>query len=503
MPNDQQQGPTNTLQEAGTRILNGGRMTGLPPHVVGSQESPNCTDVDPVYPWGAKVRNGSAQYGSTGPTSGSNSPVGGLFAAVMDNGTSYLVIGNATTIYTMDSTGSWFVGRNGMATDSILQGGVLNNVIVAVASGMAPQVATYGSIASNFASMASGTYFPSAAKYFTLYVSKGWYSGDPAHPSRTTFSASQDPTDTTTANNAGFIDIGVGDGDVNQGLEGTKNCVYIFKRKNTYAVTGTSVFDFAATLLCRWGLVSPYAHCTDGQGAFFASDDGIYYAIGLNVARLSDSVKVDYDSISDKSTIAMEVIGEKLFVFYKGPGATVNNQALVCAYKRKLDNGQVHGVWSLYTGQPYKVANTSRLGNIYAGTNASTPQIYQLDTGSSNVGLVWNTPDEDYGDIGLKQLVRYFVHVRPGSSPFTISAQPYADGVALGAAQVQTIPAISAVASGVTIGSDHYVQMFTPATNIRGRFIRLQFTVQPTTGVGALTGYRLYSDVRSEGMPRA
>lgn len=496
----QNQGAGNSLQEAGTRILNSGRNTGVPPHMVGTQESPNCTDVDPVYPWGAKVRNGSAQYGSTGPATGSGSPIGGLFAAILNNGTQYIVIGNATTIYTMDSTGSWFSAKTGMATDSIMQGGVLNNLIVAVASGLAPQYSTTGT---TFVAIPTGTYIPSFSKYFSLYVSKGFYAGDPGNPSRTTFTNSQDPTDFSTANSAGFIDIGTGDGDVIQGLEGTKNCIYIFKRKNSYALTGTSPFDFSATLLCRWGLVSPYAHCTDGQGSFFASDDGIYYAIGLNVARLSDTIKVDYDSITNKGTIAMEVIGEKLFVFYQDPTGTANNAALVCAYKRKLDNGMVHGVWSKYTGQPYKVANTSRLSNIYAGTVGSTPQVYQLDTGSSNVGLVWNTPDEDYGDVGYKQLVRYFVHCKPGSAAWTLTAQPYADGVAIGAAQVQTIPAVGAVASGITIGSDHYVQMFTPLTNVRGRFIRLQLSTQQTNGVGGLTGYRLYCDIRSEGMPRA
>ena len=498
MAQDQQsQSVGNGIQEAGTRIMNGGRLTGLPPHMIGAQESPNCIDIDPVYPWGAKTRKGSAQVGSTGPVAASGSPISGLFAAILNKATQYNIIGLATAIYSQDSTGSWFSAKIGMATDSIVQGGVLNNVIVAVASGFVPQVATTGT---TFLDMASGTYFPSAAKYFTLYVSKGWYAGDPSFPSRTTFSASQDPTDFTTANNAGYIDIGTGDGDVVQGLEGTKNCVYIFKRKNTYAVTGTSVFDFSATLLCRWGLVSQYAHCTDGQGCFFAADDGIYYAVGLNVARLSDSVKVDYDSISDKSTIAMEVVGEKLFVFFKGPGATANNKALVCAYKRQLDNGQVHGVWSLYNSQPFQVANTSRLGNIYAGTVGSTPQIYQLDTGSSSVGFTWNTPDEDYGDLGYKQLIRYFVHCQPGSSAtYTITAQPFADGASIGNPQTRDVPPTGSVASGANVGS-HYALMFTPDTNIRGRFIRIQLVA---TGNNVITGYRVYCDVRSEGMPRA
>jgi hypothetical protein len=498
MAQDQQsQSVGNGIQEAGTRIMNGGRLTGLPPHMIGAQESPNCTDVDPVYPWGAKTRPGSAFVASL--ALGSGSPISGLSAIVMNKGSQYLYAGNATTIYVYDVAAATMNSIGiGMATDSIMQAVILNNEVVVVASGLALRYSSTGTTA--LTAIPAGTYLPSFAKYVTLYVSKAWYAGDPGFPSRTTFTASQDPLDTTTANNAGFIDIGTGDGDVVQGLEGTKNCVYIFKRKNTYAVTGTSVFDFSATLLCRWGLVSPYAHCTDGQGCFFAADDGIYYAVGLNVARLSDSVKVDYDSISDKSTIAMEVVGEKLFVFFKGPGATANNKALVCAYKRQLDNGQVHGVWSLYNSQPFQVANTSRLGNIYAGTVGSTPQIYQLDTGSSTVGFTWNTPDEDYGDLGYKQLIRYFVHCQPGSSAtYTITAQPFADGASIGNAQTRDVPPTGSIASGANVGS-HYALMFLPDTNIRGRFIRIQLTA---TGNNVITGYRLYCDVRSEGMPRA
>ena len=487
MPSQSQdigQDPGDTIQEAGTRIMNGGRITGLPPHMVGAQESPNCINTDPVYPWGAKTRNGSALSGVSGPATGSGSPIGGLFVAILNSGTSYQIVGNGTTIYSRDSLGSWLSALVGMATDSIVQGGVLNNVVIAVASGLSPQVATTGT---TFLTMASGTYFPSTAKYFTLYVSKAWYAGDPNNPSRTTFTASQDGTDFTTANNAGFIDIGTGDGDVIQGLEGTKNGVYIFKRKNAYIVTGSSVFDFSATLLCRWGLVSPYAHCTDGQGCFFAADDGIYYAIGLNVARLSDSIKVDYDSIADKSTIAMEVLGEKLYVF---TGANAGNAAFVCAFKRKMDNGMVQGVWTKYISQPFQVANASRLGNIYAGTNGSTPQIYQLDTGSSDVGFQWKTPDEDYGDVGFKQLIRWFVHVQPQAvGTWSLGVQPFADGVSIGASQTHAIPS----------GGSHYISMFTPDTNIRGRFISFNISV-PSTNI--VYGYRMYCDVRSQGMPR-
>lgn len=486
----------NRIQEAGTRSMNGGRITGIPPHLVGSQESPNCSDTDPVFPWGAKTRNGSVTFGNSGPTTGSGSPVGGIKPIIMNLGSQYVYVANATTIYYVATAANWTSIGIGMATDSIMHAEILNNFPVITASGLALQYSSTGT--STLTAVPAGTYLPSFAKYITQYVSKLWTAGDPGFPSRTSFCTSQNPLDYSTTNNAGYIEIGVGDGDIVRGLEGTKNAVYIFKRKNTYAVTGTSVFDFSATLLCEWGLVSEYAHCSDGQGCFFASDDGIYYAVGLNVARLSDSIKVDFDNISDKTTIAMEVLGEKLYVFFKDSGASANNAAFVCAYKRKLDGGQVHGVWTKYTSIAVKAAATSRQQELFACTNASTPVIYQLDSGSSSIGFVWNTPDEDFGDVGYKQLIRYFVHAQPGVATYTVSVQPFADGASIGGAQTISVPPTGSLSSGYVVGS-HWVGMATPGQNIKGRFMRLQFTV---SGNNCLFGYRMFCDVRSEGMAR-
>lgn len=494
--NDQTVQSGNRIQQAGTRSMNGGRITGIPPHLVGAQESPNCSDTDPVFPWGAKTRNGSTAFGLAGPTAASGSPVGGIKPIIMNGGSQYIYAAVSTRIFYVATGAAWVEIGSAMSTDSIMQAEILNNTPIILASGLALQYSSTGT--STLTAIPAGTYLPSFGKYITQYVSKIWTAGDPGNPSRTSFCTSQTPLDFSTTNNAGYIEIGVGDGDIVRGLEGTKNAVYVFKRKNTYAVTGTSVFDFSATLLCEWGLVSEYAHCSDGQGCFFASDDGIYYAVGLNVARLSDSIKVDFDNISDKTTIAMEVLGEKLYVFFKDSGASVNTTAFVCAYKRKLDGGQVHGVWTKYTSVNVKAAGTSRQQELFTVTANSTPMVYQMDTGSSSIGFVWNTPDEDFGDVGYKQLVRYFVHAQPGVATYTVNVQPFADGASIGGVQTISIPPTGSTSSGYIVGS-HWVGMATPGQNIRGRFIRLQFTV---SGNNCLFGYRMFCDVRSEGMAR-
>jgi len=368
-----------------------------------------------------------------------------------------------------------------------MQGAALNNVAVIVASGLAPQVSSAGSTLA-----ALGGTPPSLAKYVTTYMAKLWMAGDPNNASKVNFSKSNDPEDWTTANNAGNVVIDKDDGDLVQGLRGTKRTLYIFKRRNTYALTGDSPLNFRADPLCGWGLVSEYGHATDGQGVFFASDDGIYYAIGLQIARISDPVYQTYKDISDKSTIALEVRGDKLFCFYKASGSE-NNQAMVLAFKRMMSDGGVRGVWGIYDAQPYQVAKTGRDATLYALLNASTAQIWKLDTGTSGaVSARWETPDLDFGDPSvLKRLMRFFVHMKTDTATTTVTCRWYSDGASVGSDYTLTFG---------TAGSYEIQQAEGQVgSSIIGRHLKLRMT---WTGQKTIYGWRVYADVRSDGAPR-
>lgn len=474
------------MAEEGAAVMNGGLVTGFPPHAIGATESPDCENIDPSNPLGARTRRGSSLYGVTLVSTGSGSHMTGLKVWTRDNGTTYILFANKTSIYSADGTTALSVNAS-MSSDSVMQAGALNNMLVVVASGLRPQISSAGS---TLASITSGTFLPTAAKYVAEYGSKIWISGDPSNPSRVSFCKAQDPEDWTTASNAGNADIGTGDGDVIKGLSGTRRALFVFKRANTYAITGNSTANYQADQVCSWGLVGDYAHASDGQGVFFASDDGIYYAVGLNVGRISDPVKRTYDEITDKSTMALEVKGDKLFVFYKGSGATANNRALVCAFKRKMSDGQVRGVWAPYSSQPYSVANTSRTSQLYAGTNASTLQIYELDTGSPGaIDAYINTPDFNFESYAPKSAMRYFVHMQADTATTTVTVRHFADGASVGSDATLTFG---------TSGS-HGVQQIGGNNSWNGRFLRLKLT---WTGDKMLYGVKVYADVREEGMPR-
>lgn len=470
-------------QDVGTKVMNGGLLTGLPGHAITINEAQICENIDPSWPLGIKTRRGSTAQNLTFPTAGSGTFFGGIRAWTTDAGTTFILSANATTIY----SGSLAV-KVGMATDSIMNAEPLNNMLVVVASGLFPQVSSAGS---TLASITEGTFLPSTAraKYITEYTAKLWIAGDPALPSRVIFCKSGDPENWSQVSNAGNADIGVGDGDIIMGLCGTRRAMYIFKRKTSYALTGDSTSNYKVDPVCEWGLVSDRAFCSDGQGCFFASDDGIYYLSGLNASRISDPVKDTYDSITTKSTMSMEVRGDKLFIFYTDSG-TQNNKALVCGFKRKMSDGSVRGVWSVYTAQPWSVADTSRTSQLFVGTNASTLQIYEIDTGAPGaVDCAWRTPDLDFDSMSFKTLMRYFVHQKADTATTSLTIRTYADGASTGSDATLTF--------GTTVA--HEVQMAGPLSGPTGRHLGLRLS---WTGDKTFYGIRIYADVRADDMTR-
>jgi hypothetical protein len=466
------------LDQVGAKAIHGGLIRGVPTFLVGTAESPDCENVDPADPFGASTRPGSSLFGVSGGSAGSGVVGRGLFPWIRNAGTTYLFAAHGTTIYSVD-TGSWFSVLTGVSTDSIMQGATLNNLAVIVASGVAPKVSTAGSTLMNL-----GGTPPTLAKYVTTYVQKIFLAGDTANPNTVSFSASNNPEDYTTVNNAGTIIVGDGDGDILKGLLGTKRVCYAFKRNNTYAITGNSPFDFRVDRVAQTGLISEYGITTDGQGVFFASDDGIYYANGLDIYRVSDAIREDYVNISDKTSISLEVKGEKLFCFYASTGSA-NDKCFVLAFRRKMLSGEVRGVWSRYTAQPYSVSKTAKDNTLYGLTNASTLQIYKLDTGSAgSITTTWNTPDFDFGDTyAWKVLARYFIHVKIPDATTTLTGQWFADGASIGSQYSFTVG---------TTGSYSILQAAQKsAASITGRFLRLKLSWdKPMT----VYGYRIFAD---------
>lgn len=476
------------LVEIEARAINGGRVTGLPAYQIGIAESPDAENTDPTDVKGAATRFGSSLNQSLA-SAGSGARGVGLFPWIRNLGTAYNFFAFATTIYAADGATSLSV-KTGMATDSIMQAVPLNNMLAIFASGLRPQISSAGS---TLASITAGTYLPTQAKYGAPYASRVWCAGDTANPNTIYSCSVNNPEDWSTVNNAASIVVGDGDGDKIKGISGSQSALYILKRNNIYALIGTSPFDYLVKKIRQVGVVGDYAHASDGEGCFFASDDGVYYAVGMNIARLSDPIFQDYKDISDKSTIALEVKGDKLFVFYKASGSE-NNAAFVLAYMRKMPDGDVKGVWGKYTSQPYQVAKTSSQNQLLALTNASTLQLYQLDTGSSGaVAAYHNSPDMDFGDPeSVKKLARYYIHVSPPLATTTMTIRWFANGASIGSdysLEIGTTSSYSMPQRGPqSVGT------------IKGNYLRMKMS---WTGQMTVYGFKVFAELESSGdMPR-
>lgn len=478
-----------TLKNEICRIADGGMVTGRPAYLIGINESPLAQNIDPADPLGATTRPGSSLYASSG-TAGSGVLGTFLFPWTRPNATLYIFNQYATTLFSTDSGGSYLSVKTSLTSDSYGQGAVLNNLAIFALGGTAPFISTAGSTLATL-----GGSPPTSAKYVDVYSAKCFLAGNTAAPTTIYFSASNNPEDWTAANDAGNIVI-QDTGDTINGLQATKRALYVFMRKTTYILTGDSVFNFQIDRLADIGLVSEWGHASDGNGCFMAADDGIYYISGFQVSRISDAIRQTYVAISDKSTIALEIKGEKLFMSYKGAGGAQNDTMMVLAFKRKLSNGRVSGVWSQYPTQPFTAMKTSKTQKLYVTTNASTAQIYEIDTGSVGAAApfttTWQTPDLEFDEPdAIKTLNRLYLQFSPPNATMNVSVQPYIDGVSAGS--------VFSIVVGTTGSYDLSQRAAQGINTIAGRHIalRIQWFSSAT-----LQAYRVVADVRTDGPPR-
>lgn len=494
------------IEREGADPTNGGFVAGVPPHMVGAAESIDCQNTDPADPMGMVTRAGSSAFGSAigGPTLNSGQLTTGDLKMCPD--IDIALVRGASVIYFANNTGGWgSVPLTFSGTPTLMNAGFLRALepstffsspttpafIVTNKSSPTFFNTTTGSVLA--ASMASaGTIVSEVVlhdgRLFAFMRLDGFYQNWVNH------SALNDASDWTSAGNAGAFPIGDSTGFA--GGESTRSGLYFFKRRSVYILTGTGPSDYEVDLVTdNLGCVSRWGHCTDGQGAYFASDDGIYYVNGMNVSRISDKVRQEYLDIPDKVRIAMGFRGEKLYVWRTTTGGTTaNDAALVAAPRRRTETGEVQAFWSKWPSMAYGDSDTSKFdGDIYAVTVASSLQIYKLETGSgAGITLTYNTPDLDFGypDV-VKNLVRWTTHHKPNAAATqTWSYQWYANGASVGSAGTFTIGSI-----GTHDGINR-----APKAEVVGEYLRLKLSC---VGQVTLYGYEAYAEVEaSEDFPR-
>lgn len=404
------------IQRIGAEVLNGGEVNTKPPHDIGLAEAASAVNLDPREYRGAKTRAGRSTFGGT---NGSGVGVKGIRAWQRNAGTNYLVYRTGTTFWHASSAGVASIGIGG-TSDALMSAVPLDNLLVVVVDGLAPQKWPATADMSNL-----GGSPPSEAKYAAVYVSKVFLAGDDANPQTFYFSATNNAEqyDSSAApNDAGSVTSQDGGGDTIQGLRACRKWLCIFYRYYTEILVGNSVFNFSVDRLTDHGLVSQTGHCGTGDVAFFASDDAIWMVAGARASDITTAkVREWYKNISDKSKITLLLNGDLLLAVDYGSGT-----AYACDYKT--------GRWSAWPDQYWECGDTANDGTWYAGPSASTVQIWKLDTGTADgasaISAYWRTGAYAYGwPEAKKNFANLMVHAKATMPNITVTV--FADGASL------------------------------------------------------------------------
>lgn len=455
------------IQREESHDLTGGMVTSVPPHQVGTKEAILAQNLDPRDWRGATTRKGREQHGSN---FSSDVAIDGLKHWTRDNATTYLIGRIGTTFYDFATGVAASVGIGG-TSGAIMKAAALNDTLIVVVDGLAPQVFSGSTLS------ALGGSPPSEAKFAVVHVSKLWLAGDDANPQKKNFSATNNPANFTATNDAGSITSQDGGGDNIRGLASNRQVLLTFYRNFTDVLIGNSVANFAEQRLIERGLVSSTGYTTGNEVVFFASDDAIYMVAGTRVSDITTGkMRTTYQNISDKSKISLGVRGDLLLVVDYG-----TDTAWAC-YPKKM-------IWTEWTGQGWKVMDTANDQTFYAGADGgSTTQIWKLDTGTldgaSTITAAWRIPNLSFGWPDCpKNLAEARLHAKPGLPTVTITW--FKNGASYGSQNTMTFASTG----------DHAWDAVAGQSKVRGQFLGFK---AEWTGAGTLYGWTLYGEVTAD-----
>jgi len=450
--------------------LSGGEVNTKNPHELGTSEGASVVNCDPREYRGAKTRAGRSTFG---PTNGSGTGMKGLKVWTRDAGTQYWIYRTGTTFWHASTAGVASIGIGG-ASDSRMTAAPLNNILAVVVDNLAPQ--KYDPTAGTFSAL--GGTPPAEAKYAAVYSSKLFLAGDDANPQTLTFSSTNNPENFTATNDAGSITSQDGGGDTIQGLSPAKKWLCVFYRYYTEILIGNSVFNFSIERLCDKGLCSTTGHVSTGDINFFASDDAVWMVAGARASDITTSkVREWYTSISDKSKITLLMKNNLLLVIDYGSGT-----AYACDFKNLR--------WSCWTDQYWETGDTGNDQNIYAGPNASTTQIWKLDTGTTDgasaINAYWRTGNLFWGwPDCVKNMAEFRVLAKPGMPTTTVTF--HRNGSAITTTKDLTF-------AGAGSGDADWAKTG-PINAARGTFLAFKMS---WSGVGTLYGFSAYGEVTAD-----
>ena len=375
----------------GSQNFSLGWITTVPAHLVDEGGTPNVQNVDFSESFGRLTKRKGHSVHTTSRTGGTDR-ICGLYEFVTSAGASHIVAASIDDIYVLTSGTTW----TSFHTDASMDGTnvsftTFNDLLIFVG-----QELTTSKWTGSGASAALGGTPPSNGKWIESHKRRVFIANTSAGASRLHFCALDNPEDWTTANDAGFIDVGKGDGDVITGLASLGTVLLIFKKRSTWALFGNAPSNYTIRQL------SPSIGCVNGKTvvkcdkfAIFLSQDGVYSCNSDGVVLLSYNIKPTIDAITDTAR-GIACAGRLRTQYWLAVDTDAdgdNDEVYVLDY--------VYGNWGRYTNKKINVMAKLYNNTLITGGSDTDVIMLQDDTDNDNgsaINMIWDTKDYDGDD---------------------------------------------------------------------------------------------------------
>jgi hypothetical protein len=202
-----------------------------------------------------------------------------------------------------------------------------------------------------------------------------------------------------------YWDVGKDDGDIITGLAVNLGALVIFKRYSTWVITGDIPFGTGADMILE--KVNPTHGCVSFRTIQPAGNDLFFMTPNLGVQRLhriilASTESFDAEAISSKIedtinglnksylSISHAVVYDHRYYLFVPNSTSTNCDICLVLNLRRLDPDKEETIaWTIYDNMNFGCSCLFLDGNgeyFYAGTNASTGYVYQLETGNRDDG---------------------------------------------------------------------------------------------------------------------
>ncbi len=467
----------------GSENFSKGLITVVPAHLVEEGGSPACSNVDFSESLGRLTKRKGHSLLIT--ANAANRPVCGLFEYIKYDGTTKILAASNDDVYEVTAPGTWSSIHN----DAALNGANVNfctfdNFCIFVSENLTTQ----RWLGSGSSSALSGTP-PSNAKYIESHKGRVFIANTSAGKSRLHFCVLDDPEDWTTLGGdegAGFIDVGLDDGDQITGIASLGQVLLVFKNTSTWALYGNAPTNYTIRKISNGvGCVAPKSIVKCEAFAIFLGQDGVYSARADGVALLSYNIKPTIDAISytTKTLAAAGRLRSQYWLAVDTDANSLNDTVYVLDY--------IYGTWSIYTNKKEHVFCRRQNGTLISGGSDTDVIRLHDDTENDNgsaITFVWDSKEYHLDQFtNIKKLHDIMMSAYPISGK-TVTVSTVINGVTQG-----TTISFSLTGSGsqdkVFLKGRHLPDTY------YGQYVRVRFTNADTSATVKIFGYSISAEV--------